>query len=334
MTTPLGAGAPDQRARLARARLRAAARCLGRHDWVDEDLGGAAALQDGSDAVVQVGSGATGLGRALVWADRARLDGELHLVAEDDAGVLARRAGLFTRRTRVWRDVGGDLEAVEPAEQLPLLPPPEDALAVAEPLRALGAELVVEHGVVLAEILGLEVGRVVPTDAGGWSLEVGVGKHDREASVLMGALRSADEAIRNVVEVVAEHRTAAARPHLLNRLARPRWLRAVVLADPASVGAADLRPLEPPTPRANLVDPAPALALGRRPDGSPLVVACLVGVDLEAVPTAADARDRASPDAELVLAGPARDQYPPLRRLAELLERPARLVAVEGDWPR
>jgi hypothetical protein len=187
---------------------------------------------------------------------------------------------------------------------------------------------------VLAELDGLEVGRVVRAEDGRWSLEVGVGKHDREASVLMGALRSPDEAIRNVVAVVAAHRTATARPHLLNRLARPRWLRAKVLAGPAVVGAVSLAPLEPPTPRANLVDPAPALAAGVRPDGSPIVVACLVGVDLEAVPTAADARDRVAPDAELVLVGPARDQYPPLHRLVELLERPGRLVAVEGDWPR
>ncbi|MPY95650.1 MAG: hypothetical protein GEV08_22105 [Acidimicrobiia bacterium] len=336
MTTPAPSLGDAQRARLARAKLRALAReRFGGRDWAEEDLSGLPALHDGDEGVVLLEARAWGLGLALVWADKVGLAGGLHVVVEVDAGVAARRAALLAPTVRAWSVRGTTLEEARPAPHAEVLAPPEDALVVAEPLRRRGADLVVEHGVVLAEILGLEVGRVVPDEAApsGWALEVGVGKNDRAASVVMGALRSAEDAVRNVVEVVGAHRRPGAAPHLLNRLARPRWLRASVLGDPGLVGATSLAPLEPPLPRQNLIDPVPALAAGQGPDGAPIVVACSVGVDLEAVPIAADARDRYAPDADLVLVTPARDQYPPLRRAAALLRRPARLVAVEGPWP-
>ncbi len=326
-----------QRSRLARVKLRALVRDrFGERQWVDEDVGGLAAVHDGHDGFVLVEDGTTGLGHALVWADKVGLDGDLHLVADRDAGVAARRATFVSRPVHVWRVEGTSLVAAEPEAQLPLVPPAEAAMAAAEPLRAQGATVVAEHGVVMAEVLGLEIGRVVPdsTAQGGWVLEVGVGKNDRAASVLMEAVRPKEAALLDVVELVHTHRRPDASPHLLNRLARPRWLRDTLLADPGAVGATSLVAVEAARPRLNLVDAAPALALGVRPDGTAVVVACSVGVDLEALPSAADARDRLAPDAELVLVTPARDQYPTLRRLAELLLPPARLVAHEGDWPK
>jgi hypothetical protein len=182
--------------------------------------------------------------------------------------------------------------------------------------------------VVSAELSGLEVGRVV-----GGVLEVGVGKYDRAAAVMMEAIRSHDDLLGGVVRTVREHRHPGARPHLLNRLARDRWLRSMLVADPALVGARSLRPVEPTVARLDLVEPMPALALGEDALGRPLVVACSVGVDLNLVPLAADARARDLPDAELLLVTPARDQYPSTRALAARLRRPARLVAVEGVWP-
>ena len=99
------------------------------------------------------------------------------------------------------------------------------------------------------------------------------------------------------------------------------------------MGAADLRPVEPPIARADLVEAMPAVAVGRRLDGAPLVVACSVGVDLNLVPLAADVRARDLPDADLLLVTPARDQYPSSRALAARLRRPAELVVHDGPWP-
>jgi hypothetical protein len=61
-------------------------------------------------------------------------------------------------------------------------------------------------------------------------------------------------------------------------------------------------------------------------------VACSVGVDLDLVPAAADARLLHRPAARLVLVVPERDALPVTRDLASMLATPAELVAVPGDW--
>jgi hypothetical protein len=74
------------------------------------------------------------------------------------------------------------------------------------------------------------------------------------------------------------------------------------------------------------------VATGEAPDGTPVVVACAVGMPLDLVPAAADARAALAPDARLLLAVPERDDHPGTRRLAAQLLRPAEVVPVPGDW--
>ena len=297
----------------------------------------AGGIADGEGGVLL--DGTNGVGAGLVWARRAGLSDRLHLVADDDAtgvvapGVVARRARLFRSSPQVFRLVGTDLLEVEPAAQLPLVDAAPAALAAVEPLRRAGAEIVVEHGVVMAEINGLEVGRVMTDAEGpGVHLEVGVGRYDREAAQIMEQIRSAAEIREDTVDVVRLHRRPGHPPHLLNRLARQRWLRSRIVVEPGLVGAARLAPVEPPLPRENLIDPVPAFALGTDADGRPMVVACAVGVDAEAIAHAADGRDRHDPDAELVYVCPSRDRYPLIVELAAGLVRPARLVSLDGEW--
>ena len=59
---------------------------------------------------------------------------------------------------------------------------------------------------------------------------------------------------------------------------------------------------------------------------------CSVGVDLDLVPAAAEARLVLAPDAPLLLAVPERDDHPVTRALAVQLKDPAQIVAVSGDW--
>jgi hypothetical protein len=329
---PTPASDDAQRARLARLKVRAAA-----HHVLDEgtqlhdaDLGArAAAVHDGAGAVVLVDSDDRhrGLGGAVAWAAKAGLDGDLHVVTEGDPAILARLAGHLARPPRIWRLVGTALHPVtaEPWRS-PTPPTPADFDAIA-PLVTAGAELVVEDGIVRAEVLGLEVGRVV---AG--ALEIGVGRFDREAAAVMEAVRGRDDLISGVVEVVRRYRHPRAEPHALNRLARERWLRADLVANPAPAGAVRLEPVEPTIARDNLTVTIAAPARGIDRDGAPVVVATTVGVDLDAVLVAADSRAAHDPGAALVVALPARDRYPALERLAAALAKPARLVAVDGAW--
>jgi hypothetical protein len=192
--------------------------------------------------------------------------------------------------------------------------------------------------VVAGEVGGLEVCRVVDDpEMGTTRLEVGVGTHDREAFTMMHGDVPTTESLARIVQAVAEHRRADARPHPLNRLARERLLRAQVIADPSIVGAASLQAFPPPVPRTNLKDPVPCVAAGVDASGRSVVVVCSSGVDLDLVPYAADARaahDGADPGVEgdgsrLVIVTPSRDRLPVVDAIAARLRVPATFVALD-----
>lgn len=308
-----------------------------------------AALAEGTRGWVLAGGddASRSLGPALFWAHRHGID-DLHVLADDPVAgaTLARRAGEFagppaSPAITVWTVDGRALVETAaapvpapPASSLDDLPP--EVAAFERTLRAAGAEPVVEHGVLVGEVLGLEVARVI-TGGGEPSLEVGVGKHDRHAQSLVHGERSRAEALARAIQFVGAHRRAGAEPHPLNRLARERWLRSILLERPAVVGAARLRPVSSPVLRDDLRVSAPAPAIGEGADGRPVVVVCSTGIDLDLVPAAADVRLASGvPDARLVLVVPPRDDHPAIRRLAAGLRHRAevqavRLIAFPGE---
>ena len=268
---------------------------------------------------------ARGLGPALAWAHRQRVD-ELHLLVEDCAGQLARQAAWFASPPTVWWVRDRELHHVEPEPHLPFPAPPAEELALAPDIERSGATVVVEHGTVAGEVLGLEVARVTTTD-GVPALEVGIGRHDREAFGIIHGDRPAADALAGVVEAVRLQRRADAPQHPLFRIAQERWLREVLLDRPDLVGASLLERDEGPLPRPNVKDPWPAVAVGDE-----VVVVCSVGVDVDLVPYASDARAIADPGARLVLVVPERDAVPVTRDLAAALLEPAEVVTVPAEW--
>lgn len=261
-------------------------------------------------------------------ARNAGISGPVNIVTEDCAGLLARRASQFADPPVVWFTVGATLEQARPEPVLP--PPPLDPRVAdfAAQIVAAGADPVVEHGRLVGEVHGLEVARVVVGDDGP-RLEIGVGRFDREANALLGGTDLA-----GVVELVRRHRRLDAETHPLKLLARSRWLRAELLADPGLVGADHLAPLAPTVEPPDLRTPWPAPAVGIDRDGAPVVVVASVGVDLDLVPAAADARLAAFPEtggrgARLLLAVPPRDAHPVTVALAAALARPAEVVPVD-----
>jgi hypothetical protein len=286
------------------------------------------------------GDPARGLGPALAWA-RRRDAHALHLLAERETGLLARRAAAFSVPITVWHVDGRSLQLAEGA---PLAPPPLAApahLALVPVIEAGGATPVIEHGVVTGEVRGLEVCRVVGDPVGGHArLEVGVGVHDREAFALIHGDVPTVDALAGVVEAVTRHRGAGA-AHALDRLAPERLLRWQLEQDPATVGLDSLAPVEPPVPRPNVKDRAPCSARGRRADGSGVVVVCSVGVDLDLIPYATD-RPGSTPPAvgggavetvETVIVLPSRDLVPITVELAGLLDQAVALVSWSPESP-
>ena len=339
----------DRRSRLLGIKLRA---LIGEHLGVPieaepEGFAGGAALCVADAAWVLIdGPAARSLGAALAWSIR-RDARSLHLVVEHDSGPLARRAERMAFPVTVW--FAHDRLLV-PAVSEPLAAPEAASpghRAVMGVIEDAGATASVEHGVVVGEVRGLEVCRVVdqptvghfaelgdfdvpapaaPPAADGVLLEVGVGANDREAFRLLHGDIPTVEALATVVDSVLAHRSPDAAQHPLNRLGQERYLRWQLEQDPALVGMVEVAAAEPPQPRPNLKDPVPCLAAGVAGDGERSVIVCSVGVDLDLVGFVADVQELS--DDTVVVALRPRDAVAITRDLLGLLSRPAEIRCV------
>ena len=327
---------PDQRSRLLAAKARTIVA-----DAIAVEASGLVVVPFPGGAMVRTDEGLwcliddgsiRSLGPAMVLADRERAE-SLNVMAESEgtSGILARRAAQFRNGPTVWRIDGRSLERAVPA---PIPIPMEPSAAARELiglLSAAGVDVTVEHGEIRGELRGLEIARVVESPEG-TRLEVGVGRHDREAFTMVHGNLPTAKALDSVIASVDAVRRADAEAHPLRRLAPEGWLRWRVLGEPHLIGARELHPVEPPTPRDSVKDIAASIAVGVDADGGPIVVACSVGIDLDLVPTAADARVLNDPGARLVIVVPERDDHPATRRLADRLIGPAEVIGIAGEW--
>jgi len=156
-----------------------------------------------------------------------------------------------------------------------------------------------EHGVLTGEVLGLEVCRVVDTPDGP-RLEVGVGAIDRETFQLVNSHRTIEDSLTEVVGIVRAHRSPGAPHHPLGKMAGERLLRHRVINEPSLIGAASLKPAEPPIPRGGMRESTPCVAIGTDLDGNPIVAVFIDTVDVDIIGFGVDALTREDADASLV----------------------------------
>jgi hypothetical protein len=330
----------ERRAALWRAKLAALARDVyGLAEGEPGGYPGGATLREGDRGwFYAVEAPSRSLGPALAWAQQRRLTDLWLLVdAVEAAGVLARRSQLFRDPPIVARIDGASVVDPSPAPFDGSPAQPRDVETLVALLEQAGVDIVVEHGQVIGEIRGLEIGRIIEDDVGP-RLEVGVGRHDREAFAMVHGDLPTAEALQSVVSTVRRHRRPGGDAHALHRLAGEGWMRWAVVDDPALVGLDDLRPVEGLESRASVKDRAPAAAIGHDGHGEPVLVVCSVGVDLDLVPSAADLRlrerDRGRAVTRLLLVLPERDDHPVTRDLAGRLVEPAEVVPLGGAWRR
>ncbi|HUQ38942.1 MAG TPA: hypothetical protein VM030_02220 [Acidimicrobiales bacterium] len=326
---------PERRSALLQSKLRAlvvATRALTRPEVSAAApgaiRGGATLVAGATGFVLAEDDPARALGPAMTWGARGSVE-ELHVLALAEAAPdLARRAALFAEPPSVWAVDGTSVEMAAP-RPFPTDPAlPADVAAFSVVIEAAGAEAVVEQGVLRAEVLGLEVGRVVVGDDGP-VLEVGVGKHDRWAHAELASPMGLLDELRAAVDEVRTRRVADGL-HQLARLTPERWLRSVVMARPELAGAASLAAIPSPVARPDLRTTAPAPAMGVDATGRPVVVVCSVGIDLDLVPAGADMA--VFHEARLVLVVPEGDDHPLNRQLSGRLAAPAEWRTVGPDW--
>lgn len=323
---------PERRRQLHAMKLRSIVSAhleLSVEEVAGTDDGASAKLSDGSVAVLAEERSNRALGGALASSARSSTD-KMHLFATEASGMLARRAALFSGPITVWEIKEDQATRAIAAKPLAAATIPDVPELVAT-LRESSLEVVFEHGVIVGEIAGLEVARIV-SDENGERIEVGVGAHDREAfGLLHGDLPTA-QAIEQVANVVRSHRLPGAEPHPLNRLGAERWLRAHLISHPERVGLTRLSAAAPPVKRTNLKEAVPAVARGTSDDGGETIVVCGVGIDLDLVPFAADARLLHNPEAQLKIVVPHRDAHQILRELVDRLLDPAEILGIDDGW--
>ena len=171
--------AAERRSRLVGIKLRALVRDHLDDDTVGEAVGfapGAALVHAGAGWVLLDDRPAVRLGAALAWALRSDIT-SLHVLAEEGTGVLARRAAAFDLPLSVWHVDGRTLW---PAVAEPFAEPadvPGHHRELIPVIEQGGAAPVEEHGVLVGEVRGLEVCRVIDDpDLATTRLEVGVGR--------------------------------------------------------------------------------------------------------------------------------------------------------------
>ena len=323
----------ERRSRLLSLKLRALVRGhLGldsEPDGTPEVFALGAAFVTAHDVWVLVDGDATrSLGPSLAWC--LRFDRHVHLLVERDSGIIARRAALFSLPVTVWHV---DEKSLLPAVSEPHLPPVEPPASHVELMSIItsaGADAVVEHGVVVGEVRGLEMCRVVDdATTGAARLEVGMGANDREAFAMVHGEMPTEQAMRTVIEAVARHREPGAMVHPFNQFGAERLHRWNALQNPASVGFASLSPADPPVKRTNLKDAVPCVATGKTVDGGDAVAVFVNGIDLDVVTFAADAAILHE-CGHVVIAARSRDITDSLRRLAGACTIPTVFVEIDA----
>ena len=307
--------------RLASVKLRAIAPALGLDASTadDRDFAYGAGLVSGTRGALYVTrEHIRSIGPTLLWMLKHQLT-EIDLVIEGDGGIPARRAQALTCELRVWHMQNGKLERAQPTPHLPKIEVPQSHEQFAATIQDCGALPVREHGVLTGEVLGLEVCRVVDTPNGP-RLEVGVGAIDRETFQLVNSHRTIEDSLTEVVGIVRAHRTPGAPHHPLGKMAGERLLRHRVINDPALIGAASLKPAEPPIPRGGMRESTPCAAIGTDLDGNPIVAVFTDTVDVDIIGFGLDALTRNKSETSLVVAGLVGNLTPSLRSSAAFVK--------------
>ena len=169
-------------------------------------------------------------------------------------------------------------------------------------------------------------GRVVDdATTGEVRLEVGMGRHDREAFTMIHGELPTAQAMRQVIDAVLPHRTEGADAHPFNQFGVERLSRWKAIKDPSSIGFSTLAPADPPVLRTNVKDSVPCVAIGLTGAKRLSTAVFVHGVDLDCVSFAVDAASRLGTQ-DVTIAVRRRDVIASIERLANMASIQVRLA--------
>ena len=257
---------------------------------------------------------------------------EIHLLVDQiDPGLWEQIFG-FDLDLKLWIVDGTNL--VEHPKPLPHRPVKirQEAVVQGKKFGKFDCDVIAEHGVLRAEVNGLEVARVVQNAENQFEISVGVGDYDQSAYQVMHGNIAVERNLTKVISTVKKYRTKAGPAHPLNRISRSRWLIAEAIADPSFLGIDELNFVEPLLPRNDVTKDQACSAIGRKENSIVLVLAS-TGIDLDLVPQATGQIFRHNPEIVLLLL-PAQDHHPAISRQARYLSVQPTFVAAREPWPK
>ena len=210
----------DRRSRLLSIKLRSLVRehlaLASDPDGTNESFAlGAGFLSTDAVWVLIDGDASRALGPVLAWA--SQFERHVNLLVENNAGLLARRASLFDADITVWHVDDHTITRAVAEPHIVSASASDAHLSFVDIIESSGADSLVEHGVVVGEVRGLEMCRVVDdVTTGDVRLEVGMGRHDREAFTMIHGELPTAQAMRQVIDAVLPHRTEGADSHPFN----------------------------------------------------------------------------------------------------------------------
>jgi len=311
----------DRRSRLLSIKLRSLVR---EHLALTSDLEGtnesfalgAGFRTSGAVWVLIDGEASRSLGPVLAWT--SQFERPVHLLVENNAGVLARRAQLFDVDITVWHVDDHAITRAIAELHIASASATEAHLSFLDIIESSGADALVEHGVVVGEVRGLEMCRVVDdVTTGEVRLEVGMGRHDREAFTMIHGELPTAQAMRQVIDAVLPHRTEGADSHPFNQFGVERLSRWKAIKDPTFIGFSTLAPADPPVLRTNVKDSVPCVAIGLTGVKRLSTAVFVQGVDLDCVSFAVDAASRLGTQ-DVTIAVRRRDVIASIERLASM----------------
>ena len=319
----------DRRSRLLSIKLRSLVR---EHLALSSDLDGgneSFALGAGfltADAmwVLIDGEASRSLGPVLAWT--SQFERRVNLLVENNAGLLARRASLFDADITVWHVDDHTITRAIAESHIVSASATDAHLSFVDIIESSGADALVEHGIVVGEVRGLEMCRVVDdATTGDVRLEVGMGRHDREAFTMIHGELPTAQAMRQVIDAVLPHRTEGADSHPFNQFGVERLSRWKAIKDPSTIGFSTLAPADPPVLRTNVKDAVPCVAIGLTGAKRLSTVVFVHGVDLDCVSFAVDAASRLGTQ-DVTIAVRRRDVIASIERLANMASIHVRLA--------